>query len=47
MANDELISSTNFNYAMKQIRSSEGIPNYRIDVILLILYGWRTLGKSL
>jgi len=39
MANDELIISTNFNYAMKQIRSSEGIPNYRIDVILLILYG--------
>ena len=39
MANDELISSTNFNYAMQQIRSYEGIPNYRIDVILLILYG--------
>ena len=39
VARDSLISSTNFNCAMKQILSPEGLPQYRIIVIQIILYG--------
>jgi len=41
VGHDDLISYTIFNCAMEQIRSSVMIPHYR-DVILIILYGWRT-----
>jgi len=47
VAHDDLISITIFNCAMKQIWSYGETPHYCIGVILLILYGWRTLGKSL